>query len=647
MHLVAKRRLVGVALAVFKAGRRRVVLDNEVVPVDHPDLTVRTDVGLDRRRPLVVARHEAPGHAASEGGAARRDLERGHHVAGGLADEGGAVPILAGVGPGGVEPVAGRRGEPAVVVDLANRGLAVGRALPRRHLHLGASRDAAERGGVPAANPFVDAVGQRHLFARVAVGGRAEENPLLTEADTPGVVVGAPQELELRAVRLKSKEALLELQRFAADLTLEARVADHAVDPAVETPGEVARAGVRVVGAPAGEQLGADVGLPVAVGVFEKQRVGGLGDDQASVVGEHARADRERLGEHHASVERAVSIPVVEPHDPVVPFPFPRENDGVGVVDALGDEEPAVVVEGKGQRLGLEERLGGGKGDRKADRSDRVSPRRLGFEWLLHRGDRLTHFSPVGLGNVERHVCRLIVERCQAVGELRHFGVRHEGPRRLRVAAGREANAPLDEVVEAGVAPGPLVVPPGGVEHPAVALGADPCPGLAVRPLDPLFEHRSPPLVVLGMDVGLVPAGEAAKALHHRVLGSHDLGLELAGAVLLELGADHVDPDRRVLKAKTGGVQRHQALATANVVNDRRLLLGRDRLDVGKDGQRVVRLQDIGREIGEVVGVDQVDAPRGQHGLELAEPLGRLVVPPVAEKQHLDGPLGRPGRTEE
>ena len=118
MHLVAEWRLVGVALAIFKARGRRVVLDDEVVPVHHPDLAIGADVSLDRRRPLVVACHQTPGHPAAEGSAARRDLKRRHDVAGRFADEGGAVPVFTRIGPGGVEPVACRSSEMAVVIDL-------------------------------------------------------------------------------------------------------------------------------------------------------------------------------------------------------------------------------------------------------------------------------------------------------------------------------------------------------------------------------------------------------------------------------------------------------------------------------------------------------------------------------------------------
>ena len=52
---VAQIGHVRVARAVLEPRRRRVVLDDEVVPVEDPDVPVRPDLGHDRGGPLVVA----------------------------------------------------------------------------------------------------------------------------------------------------------------------------------------------------------------------------------------------------------------------------------------------------------------------------------------------------------------------------------------------------------------------------------------------------------------------------------------------------------------------------------------------------------------------------------------------------------------
>ena len=111
---------------------------------------------------------------------------------------------------------------------------------------------------------------------------------------------------------------------FATDGAAEARVAHHAVDPAVEAPGEVARSGVGVACAPAPEQHLPLVGPAVAVGVLEREDMRRLGHDQAAVVGQHARGDRELLGVHVAAVGLAVAVGVDELHDPVAALALAR-----------------------------------------------------------------------------------------------------------------------------------------------------------------------------------------------------------------------------------------------------------------------------------------------------------------------------------
>src|SRR5581483_1451762 len=105
----------------------------------------------------------------------------------------------------------------------------------------------------------------------------------------------------------------------------------------------------------------------------------------------------------------------------------------------------------------------------------------------------------------------------------------------------RPADAALDEVVEAGVAPGAAVVAPGGVEDAALALSAHPGPRLLDVAVDAVFEDGAVLGVVPGVDVGLVPAGEAAVALHERVVAVGQRGAEDAGAVAAELRPDQRD----------------------------------------------------------------------------------------------------------
>ena len=107
--LVAQRGLVGGPLAGLEPARRGVVLDDVVVPVDDPDVAVGADLGRDRRGPFVVAGQQVPAVVGDDVAPLALERERGDQVPGRLGDERRLVPVLAGIGPRGVERMAGRR----------------------------------------------------------------------------------------------------------------------------------------------------------------------------------------------------------------------------------------------------------------------------------------------------------------------------------------------------------------------------------------------------------------------------------------------------------------------------------------------------------------------------------------------------------
>ena len=429
-----------------------------------------------------------------------------------------------------------------------------------------------------------------------------------------------------------------------AHLAVESGVADDAVDPAVEAPGEVARAGVRVARAPTGEQHLAVVGSAIAVGVLEVHHVGRHRDDEPAVVGQQARGDGESFDEDVTTVGLAVAVGVGELDDPIMPLDggrgilLCRLDEVVRVVHALGDVNSAIAVEAHRERLACEQRLGREQLDAEALGRDRVLPRLLGREGLLHlhRFAAAGHVLAVGPGLVERNPRRLVLETGEPGGRLRHLRMIDMRARGRWITTGRESDAPLDEIVEARMAPRSLVVAPGRVEDAAAALAPHPRPRLPVIPIDPLLEDRAAAVVVLRVHVGLVPALEAAETLHDRVARRDVHRAELPGAVLLKLCPHEVDPGRRVAKTKTRAVQRHEALAAADEIEDGGLAVRRQAVDVGVNGQHVVGVEHRGGEILEPLRVDELDAARREHGLQLREPLGGRVVPLVTEEQHLD-----------
>src|SRR5207249_3077191 len=113
-----------------------------------------------------------------------------------LGHEGDAVPVFLGIGARGVKRVSGGRGEAAVEIDLAH--------LVGDRIELVAGGDGRQHRSRHAADLLVVAVRDRQEDAGVAVGGGAEQESVLAEADAPGVVAGGAEEFEFDAFPLTS-----------------------------------------------------------------------------------------------------------------------------------------------------------------------------------------------------------------------------------------------------------------------------------------------------------------------------------------------------------------------------------------------------------------------------------------------------------
>jgi hypothetical protein len=91
-------------------------------------------------------------------------------------------------------------------------------------------------------------------------------------------------------------------------------------------------------------------------------------------------------------------------------------------------------------------------------------------------------------------------------------------------------------------------------------------------------------------------------------------------------------------------VKRHEALASADEVDDRRFALSRKLVDVGVDGQGVIPAEDRPIEVLEAFGINKLDAAAGKDRLELSEAVGRAMVPLIAEEEDAERFFGRGGR---
>src|SRR5688572_11240694 len=147
--------------------------------------------------------------------------------------------------------------------------------------------------------------------------------------------------------------------------------------------------------------------------------------------------------------------------------------------------------------------------------------------------------------------------------------------------------------MEALLVPAALVMPMRGVEDAALALRADPGPGLFLAALQDGDVLRQ-----LVMAVGLIPSLEGLVALHRRMIRRHHAGGEGPIAMPFDLPADEVDVAIRLLETGRATMHRHEAAALLHEAPHRRELLRRDLLMIREDQQHVVLRQILRRERG-------------------------------------------------
>ncbi len=262
---------------------------------------------------------------------------------------------------------------------------------------------------------------------------------------------------------------------------------------------------------------------------------------------------------------------------------------------------------------------------------DDVLHRFIDFERQLHLRQR-----PLGAGlrSVKRNLRFLVLERLHILADLRHFWNRRAEPRKGPV--NRPSNPSFHQILEPRVAPGAFVMPPGGVEDAPLAVRAHPRPRFLRLLVLAVFEDGSIFFVVLRVDVSLVEALEALETLHDRMVRLRDGGAEGADAVRFELGADQLDVLFGIEEAIRRAMERDEALAGRDEIEQGGLLRRRDFGDIRIDQQSVIAPERLGVERINGVGVGQLDAAFFENRLQLAKPFHRLVMPVVAEEENLD-----------
>ena len=179
---------------VSKSGRRRVVLHDVVVPIEHPHVAVGADLGHDRRRPFVAAGDQVHRARRAIAGAVAFEHEHADQVARRLADERRAVPPLLRIGARRVERVPGAGRVGAEIIDLPHL-VGDGREPRACRRSCAACRPTSRE----RARSSGSAIGMNTLGLPLAVEPKIK--PFFADAQAPGVVVRRAQELELGDAR--------------------------------------------------------------------------------------------------------------------------------------------------------------------------------------------------------------------------------------------------------------------------------------------------------------------------------------------------------------------------------------------------------------------------------------------------------------
>ena len=632
VFLVAQVGRIRVALTAFETMGSWVVLHNVVVPVEHPDISVRTNFRHDRRRPLIVAGQQIERTGCLEIRSPRAEHECAHQMSGGTVHKRSPIPVLPRIAPCRIQRMTGSRRVAAKLVHLP---------------HLVGDRFEQERIGdraqcqrrLPAAHALVVPVGDRHVHTGIAVRRGTENQALFADAQAPGVVVGRTDELQPRTVGTKTEKAHAKgLLTLPIEYGCRIVVALHGPDPVVQTVLKIADPAVGVSQGPIGNQHPPFIRAVVAVRVPQIQRLGTVLHNHAAAMKDHAAGNAQALGKHRESIGDPVPVGVLA--DPDAITALSRRLQFVRIVNGLRHPQPSPLVPGHRQRLAPQLRLGGKQLHLKSLRHNQVFERFIGSQWLLHSTERLPLSAPLirpGIvGDLLSHIDkgeRFDVRALRIHPRHGKGTIRQILAGRRRVLTGRPANAAFDQILETRMAPSALIMAPRCIEHASLAVCADPGPWLATLIVDTDGQHRAILLVVQMMHVGLVPALEPSKTPHDRMFALHNLGTEHSRTMAFELASHQSHHFRHISKTVGGAVQRHKSVASGNIAQQCPGLIRGNRVDVGIQNQHVVFRQRVRIQILHVVGVHQIDAPRGQHGLQLRKAQPRPVVPIVTQKQ--------------
>ena len=392
---------------------------------------------------------------------------------------------------------------------------------------------------------------------------------------------------------------------------------------------------MRVAECPAGDQRLAKVRLAVTVGVLEINRLAPVLHDRSTAIERDRCRNRQPFGEDRELVRLAVVVRVLADANAVATLRWLLQF--IRIVERFAKPQSAPLVPVHRQRL-ADLRISRIQLDRETDRRDEVLDRLFGWQRLLQFLDRLRDRPPLLARRIKRDHRIDVLKRLHVLSRSRHLRPIGKARHFADVIIARPANATLDEILKSRIAPRPLVVSPSGVEHSPLAVSPHPSPRFLAFAFRASLQHDAIFLVVLRVDVGLIKTFKPAIALQQRMrlarLSRRDS--KRPRPVPQELPTHQRDDVVVVPKAVARTVQRDEALATGDVIEQRLGLVILDLVDVREQHQPVELRELLVIQVADDIGVFQLNPASLHHRLQLPEPSTRLMMPVVTKIQQLE-----------
>ena len=190
--------------------RSRVVLNDEIVPIRKPKISIRTDLRHDGRKPFIRTRNQTKCIGGLKSTSFSFNIVHSEQMTSRSANK--SPPILPGCRK------SGRCGK-----SMSASGGVIIERIDLTNIWSNRKKAAGLGNHLSRHSPFspMDAVGNPAKKAGIIVGGGSKNITLLVESDTPSVVVELMKKFHFRSVRFETKSTRSKIEFFSTHFSVE------------------------------------------------------------------------------------------------------------------------------------------------------------------------------------------------------------------------------------------------------------------------------------------------------------------------------------------------------------------------------------------------------------------------------------------